>query len=383
MTSSADLASQAAADLASISAAILRMSAERSAEAVLERAAEAARDLAGGRYAAVGVPDGHGGFSRFVTAGLTDAEITAIGPLPRQHGLLGVLLGEPAPYRTADITRDARFQGWPSAHPDMRAFLGVPVVAGAEVIGAIYVTDKLGAVEFTDEDHRRVGLLADHVAVAMDNARLWERSRELVMTEERTWIARELHDGMTQRLFSLNLTAEAAAARLADDPQATAAHLRTIQELAVQTLRELRALIVDLRPADLDADGLAPALSSHVDLLRRAHGLDVKIDAQVDADLSAHTQREVFRVAQEALHNVVRHAQAGHVTVTLTAGDGVLLLRVTDDGRGFDPTEPRLRATRLGLTSMRHRARALGGRLRIDAAPGAGTTVTLEAPLGR
>src|SRR5438128_710158 len=126
-----------------MSDAVLAIAAERSVEQVLERLVESARQLAGTRYAAIGIPDGEGGFAQFLTAGMTDGLVEAMGPLPRTHGLLGAMLETTDSYRTEDIHRDRRFRGWwPSAHPDMGSFLGVPIVAVEGVIGAFYLTEK-------------------------------------------------------------------------------------------------------------------------------------------------------------------------------------------------------------------------------------------------
>lgn len=366
-----------------MSDAVLAIAAERTADPVLRRLVEAARTLAGGRYAALGIPDGEGGFAQFLTAGLSDAEIAAIGPLPRTHGLLGAMLEEHESFRTADITRDPRFWGWPPAHPNMRSFLGVPILSDGTVIGAIYVTDKVGAGEFSDGDQEIIELLAAHAAVAIENVRLTEHTRELTMMEERAALARELHDAMTQKLFSLNLVAEAAAGVVATDPAAAEAHIRTMQGLARETLAELRSLIVDLRPADLAADGLVAALRTHVDVVSRLYDVDVALRADADPRLDAETDRQVFRIVQEALHNAVRHASASRVDVAVSTDGSTLVVTVSDDGVGFDPADQALRGTRLGLTSMRDRAGAIGGRLAIGSRSGAGTTVRLEIPLGQ
>lgn len=365
-----------------MSDAVLAIAAERTAEPVLRRLVEAARTLAGGRYAALGIPDGEGGFAQFLTTGLTDAEITAIGPLPRTHGLLGAMLDEHESFRTPDITRDPRFWGWPSAHPDMRSFLGVPILADGAIIGAIYVTDKVGGPAFTDADQEVIELLAAHAAVAIENARLTEATRELTMLEERAALARELHDAMTQKLFSLNLVAETAAGAITRDPAAAEEHIRTIQGLARQTLAELRSLIVDLRPADLDADGLVAALQTHADVVSRVHGVPVVLEADGVHTLDPEQERQVFRVVQEALHNAVRHAAPTRVTVSVAGVPGTLVVTVADDGAGFDPDDPVVRGTRLGLTSMRERARSIGGSLAIESRPGAGATVRVEVPTG-
>src|SRR5918999_752109 len=133
-----------------LSDVVLALAAEREVEPVLQRLVHAARELGGARYAALGVPDGEGAFARFITSGMSDKLIAAMGPLPRTHGLLGAMLESPAPYRTGDIHTHPRFRGWwPRAHPDMRSFLGVPIVSRGGVIGALYLTDKDGADEFS------------------------------------------------------------------------------------------------------------------------------------------------------------------------------------------------------------------------------------------
>src|ERR687895_1353004 len=127
--------------LESINEAVLAIAAEREVERVLRRLVPSARELAGARYAALGIPDGEGAFAQFITAGMSDELIAAMGPLPRTHGLLGAMLESPEPHRTPDIRRDPRFRGWwPAAHPVMRSFLGVPIVGGDGVVGAFYLT---------------------------------------------------------------------------------------------------------------------------------------------------------------------------------------------------------------------------------------------------
>jgi len=303
-----------------------------------------------------------------------------MGPLPRTHGLLGAMLESPEPFRTEDLHTDPRFRGWwPRGHPDMRSFLGVPIVAPEGVIGAFYLTHKEGAAEFSADDEELIVLLAAHAAIAIANARLDERSRELSILSERNRLALELHDAVSQKLFSLMLTTEAAGTLLDRDADAARAQVQRAQQLASEALDELRSLLGELRPPDLDRDGLRGTLRKHVEVLRRLH--DVQIDLDLDDDLAAGVDdRELLRIAQEALQNALRHAGAHRVSLRLANGDGRLVLEVADDGGGFDPADPELRATRLGLTSMEERAQRLGGRLEIVSAPGTGTTVRLEVP---
>jgi signal transduction histidine kinase len=367
--------------LRAVSDAVLAVASQQSVEDVLQQLVHRARELAGARYAALGTPDGEGGFSRFLVSGMSDELIAALGPLPRTHGMLGAMLETAEPMLTRDIHEHPRFRGWwPSAHPDMRSFLGVPIVAPEGVIGAFYLTDKEGADGFGEDDRQTIELLAAHAAIAITNAGLYERSRELSILAERNRLALELHDAVSQKLFSLVLTAEAAGTQLDRDPDAARAHVARLQELAREALDELRSLILELRPPELERDGLCGALRKHVDLLRRLHR--VEIDVEVDDAVGGGERRdgELLRVAQEALQNAVRHSGAGHIAVRLGSDDGRLVLEVADDGAGFDPGDPELRSRRLGLTSMEERARRLGGRLQIRSAPGAGTTVRLESP---
>lgn len=365
----------------------LALGAERRTEPVLRVILDAARDLAGARYAALGVPDGAGGYSLFLTAGVDAATWQAIGSLPRTHGLLGALLDCPQSIRLADIRADERFRGWPAAHPDMSSFLGVPIVAGGEVLAELFLADKTGpdaAGGFTAADQSLIETLAAHAALAVANAQRTERARELSVAEERARLARELHDSVTQTLFSLTLAAESAALAAGDAADGTLAEqLDRVRELARTALAEMRSMVGTLRPADVDADGLAEALRKRVDLLRRVHDVRLSLRTRGPARLRDRTlEREVLRVASEALANALQHADAAAIDVTLDTGGDVVRLAVADDGRGFDLAATLRASRRLGLVSMRERAEALGGALHVDTAPGAGTRVTLEVPGG-
>jgi signal transduction histidine kinase len=366
--------------LKAVSDAVLAVASRTSVEDVLQQLVHRARELAGARYAALGIPDGAGGFSRFLVSGMSDELIASMGPLPRTHGLLGAMLEGPAPHRTADLHTDPRFRGWwPRTHPDMRSFLGVPIVAPEGIIGAFYLTGKEGSDAFGDGDLEVIELLAAHAAIAITNARLYERSRELSTLAERNRLALELHDVVSQKLFGLVLSAESAATMLDREPEAAREQIARVQDTAREALAELRSLIFELRPPDLDADGLAGALRKHVDVMRALHPTAIELDVDAAASTCETARdREVLRIAQEALHNALRHAGATHVAVRLRGRDGTLALEVSDDGAGFDPADAEVRGRHLGLTSMEERAERLGGRLEIASAPGAGASVRLE-----
>ncbi|THA27066.1 GAF domain-containing protein [Streptomyces sp. RKND-216] len=372
--------------LAAVSEALLAMNRRLEVREVLQTIVASARDLLDAEYAALGVPDDHGGFAQFVVAGVSDAEWKAIGPLPRQHGILAAMLHE-GPQRLADVRDDPRFEGWPSAHPELADFLGMPITGDDEVLGALFLANKrcakpAGTCGFTEADEELLGLLAQHAAIALSNARLYERSRELTITGERSRIAHELHDAVSQKLFSLRLTAQAASALVDRDPARAKGELHQVAALAAEAADELRAAVVELRPAALDDDGLIAALRTQVQVLDRAHAARVTFTPAGVRALPAAQEEAVLRVAQEALHNALRHSGARRVEVSLTRRDPGAVLRVTDDGIGFDPRAVRCAGRHLGLVSMRDRAGGIGGSLTVQSEPGKGTTIELEVPGG-
>jgi signal transduction histidine kinase len=369
--------------LKAVSDAVLAIGAQSSVEDVLQELVHSARRLVPAHYAALGIPDGEGGFGAFLTSGMSERLIASLGPLPRTHGMLGAMLETEEPFRAADIHDDSRFNGWwPRGHPDMRSFLGVPIVSPDGVIGAFYLTEREGSPEFTEADEQMIQLLAAHAAIAITNARLYERSRELSILSERNRLALELHDAVSQKLFSVVLNAEAAATLLDRDPEQARGQVAKVQEGAAQALEELRSLIFELRPPDLEHDGLCGALRKHVDVLRRVQPTEIAMEGDFELETDPKRDREIFRIAQEAMQNALRHAEASRIVVRLRGENGRVVLEVEDDGVGFDPGAPELRSRRLGLTSMEERAQRLGAQLRIDSGRGRGTTVRLETAHG-
>ncbi|MEU3467842.1 GAF domain-containing sensor histidine kinase [Streptomyces sp. NPDC006687] len=371
--------------LAAVSTALLAMSRPLEVQDVLRTIVVSARSLLDAEYAALGVPDDHGGFAQFVVDGVSEEQWRKIGPLPRQHGILAAMLHQDTPQRLADVREDPRFEGWPDAHPEMSDFLGLPVRDGEETLGALFLANKRTAPGrprgFTDQDEELLSLLAQHAAIALTNARLYERSRELTIAEERSRLAHELHDAVSQKLFSLRLTAQAAAALVDRDPARAKGELQQVAALAAEAADELRAAVTELRPAALDEDGLVATLRDHVRVLDRAHTARVTFTCDGVRALPAAQEEALLRVAQEALHNALRHSGADRVEVTLArAAAGGALLRVRDWGRGFSPPTVRKAGRHLGLVSMRDRAAGAGGRLDVRSAPGAGTTIEMEVP---
>ena len=378
-------------ELYKVSQAVLSVTRQMSVRDVLQVIVRSARPLVGARYAALGVPGEGDSFAEFVVDGISGAEWAAIGPLPRRHGMLAVLLNEGKPERLADIRKDPRFEGWPHAHPQMSHFLGVPVRDGDQVLGAIFAANKTSAAAagrgFTQRDEEILSLFATHAAIALTNARLYERSRELSVLQERARLARDLHDAVTQKLFGIRAHARAAAVLAAREPvdaERVRAEIEIAGELGAEAHAELRAVIDGLAPPDLAAAGLAESLRRYAALAGRAHGIPVTVSAACVEGLSPACEAALYRVAQEALHNALRHAAASGVRLTLSRVARQVVLEVSDDGRGFESGDAGAgRAASspggLGLDSMRERAAAAGGTLTIRSDAN-GTVVRMTVP---
>src|SRR5579863_6666597 len=373
-------------ELYQVSQAVLSVTRQMPVRDVLQVIVRSARSLVGARYAALGVPDRGESFAEFVVDGISPAEQQAIGPLPRRHGMLAVLLNEGKPERLANIAQDPRFEGWPAAHPRMSHFMGVPVRDGDRVLGIIFAANKVSAAAagrgFTERDEEILSLFAAHAAIALTNARLYEHSRELSVLQERSRLARELHDAVTQKLFSIRAHARAAAVlagREPFDPDRVKAEIEVVAALGAEAHAELRAVIDGLAPPDLEAAGLADSLRRYAVLAGRAHGIPVTFTAAELPPLGPRAEAALYRVAQEALHNALRHSGAGQVSVRLARTPRRVSLVVSDDGRGFVPEAP---SGGVGLASMRDRASAAGGTLTIRSGPD-GTMVRMTVPAGR
>ncbi len=372
-------------ELYQVSQAVLSVTRQMPVHDVLQVIVRSARSLVGARYAALGVPDEGDSFAEFVVDGISDAEWQAIGPLPRRHGMLRVLLDEGKPERLADIRADPRFEGWPAAHPPMSHFLGVPVRDGDQVLGIILAANKVTAAAagrgFTERDEEILSLFAAHAAIALTNARLYEHSRELSVMQERSRLARELHDAVAQKLFGIRAHARAAAV-LADreplEPARVRAEIEVVSALGAEAQAELRAVIDGLAPPDLEAAGLAESLRRYAVLASRAHGIPVAFSASKLPALGSRVETALYRVAQEALNNALRHSGADRVSLRLSRAGRRVLLEVSDDGRGFVPEAP---PSGMGLASMAERASAAGGALTIRSGE-SGTLVRMTVPAG-
>jgi signal transduction histidine kinase len=308
-------------------------------------------------------------------------EALAYGTLrsPGRDTLIGRVALERAVVHIADVLTDAEYRASELQRlGGYRTMLGIPLLREDVVIGVFVMTRNV-VKPFAEGEIGLVRGFADQAAVAIENARLHERARQAAVLEERERLARELHDSVTQSLYAVSLHAEAAARALADGETAPVGeNLGEIRATVHEALGEMRLLLFELRPPPLEEHGLVGALQTRLRAVEARSGLAAEFQGDEGLRLRPETERELYRVAQEALNNVLKHAHASRVTVRLDAVDGHAALEVADDGVGF---EPALRGGGgFGLPGMRERVERLGGSLRIESALGTGTRVRAEVP---
>ncbi len=366
---------------AALDKATMAISSELTLDKVLQQIVDAARDLADAQYAALGVPNSQGFLETFIDSGMEPEVAADIPHLPKGLGLLGAIVKERKTIRIPRIMDDPRSVGFPEGHPPMVPLLGVPVIAGREVLGNLYLTNKLGADEFTQMDQDLVEILAAHAAVAIQNARLYEQVGRLAIVEERTRIGMDLHDGIIQSIFAVGLTLESTKLSLPNNPEDADELLSYAIEGLNATIRDIRNFILDLRPHRFQGN-LEQGLGRLVREFQANTMVAVSLSAEKDAlaMLSASVARSLFLSTQEALANIARHAKAEQVLINIEAQDNQLILRVSDDGRGFDMASKSYSVGH-GLSNMRARAEDLDGSFDIASAPGKGTTVKLVFPI--
>jgi len=350
---------------------------ELSLPSILQKIVELACQVADARYGALGVLGDDGLIADFITHGVTEEERRAIGHLPVGKGILGVLIHEARPLRLSRIQSDPRSVGFPPNHPPMTSFLGVPLRVRDHVYGNLYLTEKVGGAEFTEEDEEAVITLAAQAGVAIENARIREELERLAVLGDRERIAKELHDGVVQALFAVGMSLQASDS-LAEDPAAVRTRLREAVGAIDGVIRDVRNYIFGLGPGAAADRGLDRALHDLAGEFRR--GTDVAIAIEVDrsaAEALASRASDVVQAVREALSNAIRHGQPQTVSLELRRDGDHVVLAVEDDGAGFDPGAAR--AGR-GLGNLRARAEALGGELEIKSKPGTGTAVRIVVP---
>ncbi len=346
---------------------------------VLERIVSSACELVDAQYAALGVLGPGTNVEQirlieFITKGADQETIRRIGHFPVGRGILGVLIREPHPLRLRDLGSHPQSFGFPPGHPPMRSFLGVPVRIQDRVFGNLYLTEKRGGGDFTASDEEIAIALAAAAGVAIENARLQERVRQLAVLEDRERMARDLHDTVIQRLFATGLGLQAlthlAAPEVADRIQDAVDDLDG-------TIREIRGVIFALQAHEHGEQGLrvrvlalATDMAEVLGFVPRVH-FDGPVDAVVDEALA----NDLLTVLRELLSNVAHHAGAASADIYILAGSEIIL-RVEDDGHGPGP----VRKDGRGLKNLQARARAYGGSSALAPKEGRGSLAEWRVP---
>jgi signal transduction histidine kinase len=355
---------------------------ELDVERVLQLIVDSVRELVGAQYAALGTFDARGRIERFITSGISEAHRLRIGPLPQGHGLLGTIIRDGATLRIPDIAQHPESHGFPPEHPPMHSLLGVPIRVSGAIVGNFYLTEKVGATAFSSGDEQLVELFAIHAGIAINNARLHQEVQKLAIVDERLRISRDLHDGIIQSIYGVSLSLEEALELIDDDSAQAAARVDRAIDRLQTTIGDIRQFIVGLglqgeQGIGATIEGMAREL-----LAGSATALDVDLSGAeaLDVRLPPRAGHELVQIAREALSNVARHSQAKHATVQLSVADGIAVLRIEDDGAGFDPAHP-VGETHFGLANLRDRAVAVAGDLTVDSEPGKGTRIIVRLPI--
>jgi signal transduction histidine kinase len=367
---------------AALDAAVRGIAGLTSVDDALQVIVDGVRPLVSAKYAALGIVDDAGRIERFITSGIDDEARRRIGPLPEGHGLLGLIIREKRSFRITDINTDPRRYGFPPNHPPMTSFLGVPITIKGTPLGRLYLTDKIGSDQFSDEDLSLVETFALHAGIAMENARLHEQLQRLAVVDERERISKDLHDGIIQTMYAVGLSLEDVPALMDEDRPAAAARVEQAIDAIHLSIQDVRNFIFGLRPELLEGASLLVGLASLVEEYR--HHMIVDLELRLPGALVEPPEEvtgHLLAIVSASLSNVARHSRATRASVELTAqADGAPLeVRIEDNGVGFDPASI-VKLGHQGLANTRERASLIGGAVTLDSQPGAGTRVTVRVP---
>ncbi|MFZ0543952.1 MAG: ATP-binding protein [Candidatus Promineifilaceae bacterium] len=306
---------------------------------------------------------------------------TALEDVSVENALFSDILAQESYLYIPELTADSRTDPFSSQQENWQV-LGIPIRKRTQNLGVLTLFTVGGDVLDESEIRLRVSL-ADHLAIIIENVELGRQAERLAVVEERNRLARELHDSVTQSLYSTTLFAEAGQRNArAGKLDKAMGYLAEVGETSQQALREMRLLVHKLRPSALDKAGLIPALEQRLKAVEERAGIHYELNVSGDLHLTADVEAALYFIAQEALNNALKHSQATAVTVQFLQEENAITLTVADNGCGFD-TEAVQSSGGLGLTSIHERAGQFHGTVEIESAPGEGTTVTVCLPVAQ
>lgn len=345
---------------------------------ILHRLAQRAQEVTGAEFAAISTLDEKGTLTRFIYTGISEEQARRLGEPPTGRGLLGELARQDRPMRMDNICDHPKYSGWPEGHPDMGAFLGVPVRAGGRAIGALYMTREAGQPPFSEVDEAAASVLALQAGVSVSYALARERSGRVYLLEERARIAHDLHDGTIQSLYALGLEFDALSSR-AELPAEVRGPLKTGVERINELIADIRTYITMLEASTpIEQPNLTRDLAFIIrQIVPPSIASVVNISAAALQELTARESEDLLYIAREALSNSVRHGAPTKIAIDLRQTRDATVLTVQDNGVGFEEASTR---RGLGTVTMRTRCERLGAELTIIPIPGMGTTVRIAIP---
>lgn len=372
--------------LAALHKAALVLTKEIDLGTVLQSVVDEARALVKAQYGALGVLNKEKNYiDQFIVSGITPEQRALLGPPPRGHGLLGVLIKTGEPIRVPNISEDPRSFGFPPNHPPMQSLLGVPISFQGEILGDLYLTDKLSTkgnvTAFSEQDQQLLEMFATQAAIAIKNAQFHRQSQQLTLLQERDRFGMDLHDGVIQSMYGIGLMLEEAQNRFETEAEGGKDLILQAIEGLRRTINDIRNYILDLRPQRFQGRDLHEGLAELARELR-AHSflsIDIQVETEDLSRLSPEQTVEILHITREALTNVRKHARASQVDIHVTSRPNALLLVIADNGIGFDPGIIHNGAGH-GLHNMQERAQALGGEISFNRVESGGTRIQLEVP---
>jgi signal transduction histidine kinase/streptogramin lyase len=316
-----------------------------------------------------------------VQKGLNPQLVAEIDNLKVGEGFSGQVAQNGELLIVKDLSEDARLTRSVIKDSGFHSLAIAPLVSRGQVLGTLFVITS-GVREFSQQDVELIVSIGGQIGVAVENSRLYERAQLVAVVEERQRMARELHDSVTQSLYSLTLFSEAARHQAEEQgAKSIEQQINQIGVIGTQALKEMRLMVYELQPPELERDGLIRALRRRLEAVEGRAGVDARVEVDDIVSLPGRVEQEFFRIAQEGLNNALKHAAASSVGVYLRQDKGQVEMEIVDDGVGFDPGLIQDSAG-LGLMSIQERVKLLGGKVTIDSEPGEGTRirVTLVNP---
>jgi signal transduction histidine kinase len=306
--------------------------------------------------------------------GLSTSFVVEIDNLKLGEGISGQVVQTGETLVVQDLSTDPRLTRSVVKESGFRSLAIAPLVSRRQVLGTLFVITS-GIREFSQQDIKLLTSIGDQIGVVVENAHLYEQAQQTAVLEERNRLARELHDSVTQSIYSLTLFSHAAhgMAKKHDDDRLER-QIGQIGNTAVEALKEMRLLVYELRPPVLKKEGLIRALRQRLEAVEGRSGVEARLAVDELGRLPQKVEHELYHITNEALNNALKHAAASSVAVYLREKNGLIELEVVDDGIGFDPEEVS-KLGGMGLKTIRERVESLGGNLTIHSVPGEGSWI--------